>query len=206
MALAWPNLEIEQAQLGPTEFKSLGLELLRNEFKDDCKFHILDLGTAQSPNVEFFSQVPCCIHIEDLYDSWVKLPPRDENAERFSLPELKALMTHDRSTPFDIIMGWDLFDYFDADFIAALTEHLKAHCRKGALLFMLTSTRKEIPATPARLVIAKDQMLQYEPRTQETINNPNHTPLAFEKMMKGFHLLHSFMLKNGMQEYVFTST
>ena len=93
-----------------------------------------------------------------------------------------------------------------ADFIAALTEHLKAHCRKGALLFMLTSTRKEIPSTPARLVIAKDQMLQYEPRTQETINNPNHTPLAFEKMMKGFHLLHSFMLKNGMQEYVFTST
>ena len=88
----------------------------------------------------------------------------------------------------------------------SLIEHLKAHCREGALLFMLTSTRKEIPSTPARLVITKDQMLQYEPRTQETINNPNHTPLAFEKMMKGFHLLHSFMLKNGMQEYVFTST
>ena len=206
MTLAWPKLEIEHAELGPTEFKSLGLELLRNEFKDGRKYHILDLGNAQGPNVEFFSQVPSRIHVEDLYHSWAHLPPRSEDANAFSAQELEALLTHDRATRFDIIMGWDLFDYFDADFIAVLTAHLRRHCRKGALLFMLTSTRREIPLTPARLIISNDEMLHYTPRSPETMDNPNHTPLAFEKMMNGFHLLHSFMLKNGMQEYVFTST
>lgn len=206
MALAWPKLEIDPGELGPTQFKSLGLELLRNEFKDERKYHVLDLGNAQGPNVEFFSQVPCRIHVEDLYHAWAKLPQRDADAEPFSESELEALLTHDRATRFDIIMGWDLFDYFDTEFIAVLTTHLKKHCRKGALLFMLTSTRREIPLTPARLVIAENETLRYAPRTSETMQNPNHTPLAFEKMMKGFHLLHSFMLKNGMQEYVFTST
>ena len=205
MALAWPKVEIEPGELGPCEFKSLGLKLLHNELREDRKYHVLDLGNAQGPNVEFFSHVSSRIHVEDLYHVWSTMPARDEEAPPFSSADLEVLLAHDRSIEFDLILGWDLFDYFDADFIAALTVHLKRHCRKGALLFMLTSTRREIPETPARLVITEDENLLYAPRTSNTVDNPNHTPLAFEKMMRGFHLLHSFMLKNGMQEYVFAS-
>ena len=206
MALAWPKVDIETGQLEPTEFKSLGLELIRNALKDDRKYQILDLGSAQGPNIDFFSQVSCRIHVEDLYDSWSRLPPRAEDQEPFSAAELDTLLSHDRSARFDVILGWDLYDYFDPRFICLLTSHLKRYCRRRALLFMLTSTRQQIPATPARLVITGEDSLHYAPRTTEPMNNPNYTPRAFERMMKGFRLLHSFMLKNGMQEYVFTSS
>ena len=63
------------------------------------------------------------------------------------------------------------------------TQHLKKHCRRGALLFLLTSTRPEIPSEPARLVIAGNEWLHYAPRSRDTMDNPNHTPLAFEKMI-----------------------
>ena len=134
------------------------------------------------------------------------LPPKAEDDEPLSAEELSSLFTHDRDVRFDFILGWDLFDYFDVDVIVKLMKHIRGFCRQGTLLFMLTSTLGEIPAEPAKFTIGKDNHLVYEPRSQATMPNPDYTPLAFEKMMAGFRLLHSFMLRNGMQEYVFTSS
>jgi len=77
-------------------------------------------------------------------------------------------------------------------------------CHPGALFYMLTSTRREIPAEPARFTIRGADCLLYEPRTMRTRDNPDHTAHALEKMAAGFQLLHSFILTNGLQEYVFS--
>ncbi len=205
MTLAWPRLEIDPGELGPREFKSLGLEVLCNRLQDDRKYHILDLGAAHGANVQFFSALSCRIYVEDIFGCLSRLPPRTEEDAPFSKTDLDRLLVHDRGVRFDIILGWDLFDYLDADVISQLMGHLREFCRRGTNLFIMTSTRGQIPAEPGRFTIGEDYQLLYEPRSIDTINNPNHTPLAFEKMMKGFHLLHSFMLKNGMQEYVFSA-
>ena len=205
-SLAWPNLEIDHGQPGPTEFRSLALEVLCGDLREDRKYHILDLGEAQGPNIEFFSKYPCRIFVEDFYRCLNSLAPRTEDDEPLSANVLSTLLSHDRDVQFDFILGWDLFDYFETDVIVELMKHLRGYCREGTLLFMLTSTLGEIPSEPAKFTIAGNNHLAYVPRSAETMRNPNYTPLAFEKMMKGFRLLHSFMLRNGMQEYIFTSS
>ena len=116
------------------------------------------------------------------------------------------MLSHARDVRFDFILGWDLFDYFEAHVIVELMKHIRGYCHEGTLLFMLTSTHGEIPSQPAKFTIGHNNHLTYMPRSTDTVRNPNYTPLAFEKMMTGFRLLHSFMLRNRMQEYIFTSS
>ena len=205
MSLAWPKLEIDHGQPRPSEFRSLGLEVLCSDLREDQRYYILELGDAQGPNVEFFSRYRSQIFIEDVYHCLANLTPRREGDEPLSVADLSAILSHDRDVRFDFILGWDLFDYFDTDVIIALMKHLRGYCREGTMLFMLTSMLEEIPSEPAKFTIESDSHLAYVPRSTETVRNPAHTALAFEKMMSGFTLLHSFMLRNGMQEYIFTS-
>lgn len=205
MSLAWPKLAIDHGQPRPSEFRSLGLEVLCGDLREDRRYHILELGEAQGPNVEYFSRYRCRIFVEDFYRCVASLPPQTEDDEPLTAADMSGLLTHERNVRFDFILGWDLFDYCEANIITALMKHLRGYCRKGTMLFMLTSTREEIPSTPAKFTIGRDNHLAYVPRSAETIRNPNYTPLAFEKMMTGFTLLHSFMLRDGMQEYIFTS-
>ena len=67
---------------------------------------------------------------------------------------ISTLLSHDRDVSFDFILGWDLFDYLEADVIVKLMAHLREYCREGTMLFMLTSTLSEIPAEPTHLIIA----------------------------------------------------
>jgi len=203
---AWPRLEIDPGHPGPTEFRSPGLEAVAGRLREDRKQHILDLGPACGPNVGFFSRVPCKIYVEDLYHGLARLPPRGEDDPPRSPSDLEPFLTHDRRVRFDIILGWDLLDYLERDVIGALVAHLREFSRRGTMLFILTSVRDHIPAEPGRFIITgEDNRLLYEPYLPPTRKNPQYTPLAFERMMVGFHLLHSFMLTNGMQEYVFSS-
>lgn len=205
MSLAWPSLEGDPGQLEAQEFKSLGLAVLSNALPNHRKSHILDLGAACGANIEYFCQLPCTIYVEDLYHCLQELPPRTEEDRPLSRKDLGALLSHDRQVRFDAILGWDLFDYLEADVIKHLMSHLRERCHQGTLLFTLTSTRSEISQEPGKYSIGENDQIAYEPLSPEVRDNPSYTPLAFEKMMPGFRLLHSFMLKNGLQEYVFSS-
>jgi hypothetical protein len=37
------------------------------------------------------------------------------------------------------------------------------------------------------------------------MSNPRYSPIALERMMPDFRLLHSFLLGEGMQEYLFAA-
>ena len=177
--------------------------MLCGELQEDRKHNILDLGDARGPNVEFLGRFPCRIFVEAFFESLSEHEGSDDDE---SAIDVATLLTHPRDVKLDVILGWDLFDYLDGDVIDGLMSHISKHCRPGTLLYMLTSTRSDIPAIPAKFTIMEDNFVFYEPTTVEVITNPGRTALAVEKMMTGFRLLHSFMLRNGMQEYVFVST
>ena len=174
--------------------------MLCERLRDDKKYNILDLGDARGPNVEFFRRYPCRIYVEALYES---LREFDTDIEDLSISKL---LSHPHDIKFDLVLCWDLFDYLESDVIEKLMTHMSGFCKPGTLMFMLTSTRADIPARPAKFTIADEQFVLYEPQTVEVINNPARTALGFEKLMTGFRLLHSFMLRNGMQEYVFIAS
>ncbi len=209
MAAVWSTQRRESGPLGRVEYRSPSLELLVERLESPGRNEILDLGPAIQTNVQFFSGVPCKLHIEDLGHSMVSragTPPPDEvpDAAAARLDALvEAAMCYGPQARFDIILGWDLFNYMAPQTIRALMTRVGRQCHQGTLLFLMVPTLEEMPAVPARVTMSEDRRMVYEPQTHATIECPRYTPLALERMMPRFRLFHSFLLGDGMQDYLF---
>lgn len=213
MAFAWSSAAAESEDRPLAEYRSPSLELLVERLSAPGKHQILDLGRPVDANVAFLSQAPCRLHIEDLERHLIgplrRLPVLDEETPQSEVDArvrriVEGALTHDPATPLDIVLGWDLYNYLAPNAIRALMGRVGAACRPGTLLFILVPTLDTIPAEPAKVTLAEGSRVSYEPTTADQVPNPRYTPLALERMMPGFHLLHSFLLGDGMQDYLFT--
>lgn len=186
-------------------FRSPSLEIIRDQLAAPGKHSILDLGQPLSRNIEFFSHVSCTLYVEDLFDSLIDLPPpgEDEGPQPYDRRVVRAL-SHSPETRFNVIFGWDLFNYMHGDQIHSLMKRLSGSCRSGTLLFIMISNTPTIPDRPAQMTVDGDGQVSYVPVSDGERTNPRYTPLALERMMPGFRLLHSFLLGTAMQDYLFS--
>lgn len=205
MAIASVQQAVTANALGKFDFRSPSLEIICGHLAEPRKHSILDLGTPFGANIEFFSQVPCTLFVEDLYESLIALPPPEdcEGPNPYERRVTQAL-AHSAETRFDLIFGWDLFNYMHCDQIHALMKRLSGSCRSGTLLFIMISTAPVIPERPAKITVAHEGLVSYESTSAPGKSNPRYTPLALERMMPGFRLLHSFLLAESMQDYLFS--
>ena len=187
------------------DFRSPSLEIICDQLAAPRKHSILDLGKPLSGNIEFFSRVSCTLHIEDLFESMIALPPPEESEGKNPYKiRVASALSHSPETRFDVIFGWDLFNYMHGDQIHALMKRLSGSCRSGTLLFLMISTTPTIPDRPARMTVTTEGRVTYEVTSDGERANPRYTPLALERMMPGFRLLHSFLLGPAMQDYLFS--
>jgi 2-polyprenyl-3-methyl-5-hydroxy-6-metoxy-1,4-benzoquinol methylase len=205
MSAAWPRLQNPEWSGESEEFHSRGLEVLVNRLRGQNKARILDLAPALGSTVTYLGQYACKVYIEDFYDSLSNLPRREEDDGELPLAEFIKLFAHGVDDRFDIILGWDVLGHLDEAIIKLLMQHLRFHSHPGTLLYILVPTQSQMSATPARFSIKPDNRVLYVPGTR-TKPNPGYTTRTLERMMKGFVMLHSFMLRNGLQEYVFSRT
>ena len=182
---------------------SLALGALFQELVYDRPYRILDLGAARGPNVEILSGFCSRIQIEDLYASLGEVGLIGDACADATPSWPDRIVAYSEGRPFDIILAWDLMDYLGRPGIDALMERLRRCSATGAYLFALTWTRKEIPAEPIHFRLVDRQTLVYESPTSKTRRGPIFTPRDFAAMAGGFRVHHSFLLKHGVQEYLF---
>ncbi len=169
--------------------------------RENRKFAILDLGQALDVNVNFWCQHPCRLYIEDFYRGYCEsLAERPEGADDLVLPEPLPL---DIGVRFDIILVWDLLNYLSLDEIEALIRRLLPNSRPGTFLFALISTQAQIPEEPNLFRIMDRERMIYEPRTQKVRPSPRYHPKDLARLLAPFEISSSFLLRNGIQEYVF---
>ena len=189
--------------VSPTVCKSLGLNALLGTLQYDRTYSILDLGPALEDNVRFWSQFSCRLHIQDFYRScreWkAAAKPREECEEA----AFSVLLPFSDETVFDIILVWDLFNYFDLRELALLVQRLIRWCRPGTKLFALISILPDIPMSPTMFRILNREQIIHEIPTQETRPSPRHQPRDIVRLMTRFTVSSSFLLRHGIQEYVF---
>jgi hypothetical protein len=113
------------------------------------------------------------------------------------------LLSFPEDTRFDAVLIWDLLNYLDRREVAALARQLVRFCRPGALMFALISILKQIPAEPMRFRIIDDEHLAYERRTAAVRPCPRYAPAELNELLRGFRLDRSFLMRHGIQEYVF---
>ena len=186
-------------------FKSPGLELLARQIANVPRADILDLGSPCTANVAYLSQFPCVLHIEDLPraladDPGMSAPEEERDVEG----AVERTIMHSDGIRFDAVLVWDLFDYLDASTIRAIARRIGRYCRTGTLLYMMTWNRETIPDEPGRFTIVDEQHLRFERMGMGTRNGMKHSPRGLERIMPGFHLQHSFLLGNDLQDYLFS--
>ncbi len=170
----------------------------------DRDYRFLDLGPASGQKLEFLSQYGTKVHFEDLYrtlNSFDYLSPEDglsyDSIFRYLLP-------YQRSIRFDVVLGWDLLNYLRPEEFKHLMRHLTRFCRPGALLFALISTQKTIPEQPASIEIIGPEMLSCKINSRIMRKCPQYQETDLRRFMPNFRVLNSFLLRNGLKEYLFS--
>lgn len=189
---------VATAEAEPELHRSLALPALLQAMRRKGQgLTILDLGPAVGSNVEFLSQLGCKLHIGDLFASRASAGEGEELGQEF----FEQLFPSDAR--FDVVLAWDLFNYLQRREMIRLGSLLRRHCRSGALLFALMSIQKQIPAQPMRFRMQDNGQLLYERRTFLDRPGPRYAPSEISGFLKGFQVDRSFLLRHGIQEYLF---
>ena len=187
---------------GPTIYKSLALNALLQQLEEGRKYQILDLGPALGENINFWSRYPVKIYLPDFYQSFMSATQATAGEEVLPESLLEQVLPF-ADKHFDIILGWDLFNYLESGQLESLIHVLSRMCRSRTYLFLLISTLHQIPAEPNLFKILDPERLVYENHTSRTKPCPRYQPRDIKRMMAGFEVLVSFLLRHGMQEYLF---
>lgn len=182
---------------------SLALNALLDLMQADRSYTILDLGPALGANISFWSRFRCRLFIEDFHGNRVAGPPLPEEGAE-CLSRYRSMLSFPEGTSFDLILAWDLFNYLNREQLEALVEHLGQYSREGTLMFAIFSILQQIPSEPARFRIVDRSNLVYGMRTQENMPSPRYQPRDIGIIMAGFEIVNSYLLRHGVQEYIFT--
>jgi hypothetical protein len=160
---------------------------------DDVR--VLDLGPALPENVEFLSGVASRMHFVDALRESLDVGP--------ALRAMKMLgRTH--QSAFHLLLLWDCLNYLPGDQGASLVAAVAPLCHPEARCLAMIFTSDTMPAAPTRYRIVDDRRLTYERSTTDLAGAPQMTPAAVEELLAGFSIEHSFVLRNGIREYVAT--
>lgn len=184
---------------------SQALKMLCQGLRGDKTHSILDLGSATKENIDFYSNFARKIQIEDFYDS-LNSPASSSSEEEGDgvNKSFEHMLPYTRDTRFDIIFTWDLFNYLTRDQLQKLVAHLGKFCNRRAILFSLITNGQYVPEHPIGFRILDQENLSYLAGTGASRVNTRYKEPNLAKFMPGFKIYKTFLLRNGMQEYLFT--
>ena len=164
---------------------------------------ILDLGPAVGPNVAFFGRLPCTLFIADLHEAL--FPGTSDGAVRRkdSFDDLLGLELPEDGG-FDLILAWDLLNYLDREEIRSLSRRLADVSSRGAMLFAMITTRRVMPNKPTVFRILSPDTLSYKLESGVKRAAPMYKEPDLGRVMPEFGVESTFLLRNGMQEYLFS--
>ena len=194
----------QAAAAQPAVYKSLGLNALLNQLEGQTGYSVLDLGPACGVNIAFWSQFGCKIFVEDLYRSVAPYLVKGTDEEPAEIP-FAELLPFSEDVRFDVILAWDLFNYLHQKQLEALIAYLARFCRPGTYLFALLSVMQQIPSEPYLYRILDNERMVYESHSPGMRVSPRYQPRDVNRLMAGFNVSSSYLLRHGVQEYVFTA-
>ncbi len=200
--MAWLPSRAEAEPPRPSGLRSQALKALLGHLQAEERPAVLDLGPPLSANVKFLSARSCRVRIADLHRSLSAEPVEQRRPEAIGalIDRLLPLAPGER---FDAVLAWDVFDYMRPHEVSALVGWLAPACRPETPVLVLASTRREIPATPLRYRILDAENIGCEGPDRPVRPCPRHTQHDFGRMMAGFSVRRSVVLRSGIHEYLF---
>jgi hypothetical protein len=179
--------------------RSSALRALLEGLRDGSRHDVLDLGPPLARNVEVLSSVSRRVRIADLHRSLAA----EGGSPGGTSGLLERILPLGADERFAGVLAWDVFDYMKAPDVSALMARLAPACLPGALALVLVSTGREIPAVPPRYRIVPPDGLEREAPPGPMRPCPRHTPHHLGRMMPGFSIRQSLLLRDGVRECLF---
>lgn len=176
----------------------LALRELFSRLPGDRDVEVLDMGPAWNSNLQFFSQFRTRLYIEDFY-RWKQRSEKNKTGEKAT----ELLQKYPEGTKFDVMLFWDLFEYINKKELDELITYLQAYCKKGTLLFFVTSTMESIPAQPAQFKILDAEHLSYNTVTDKTTPSRGYRQSGMKQLLPGFRLVRAFRMSTGVEENLY---
>jgi hypothetical protein len=163
---------------------------------------ILDLGPARSANLELLSRFRCRLFFEDAHElisSFTGDPVADNTA---LLNWLHQWTAGTDNASIDVVLAWDIFNYFDARLCKTFIDHVTPLLKPGAHFYLLVYSQKEMPALPMQFKALSADKMECQPLTRATRPSPRFNQTDIKKHLREFSVAKSVLLRNGMQEYL----
>jgi hypothetical protein len=184
--------------------RSPALKAVIDALNPRSRHSVLDLGPPLGSNVEFLSARACRVRVADFHRSLGMEPAASKEPAAFAAT-LARLLPIAREECFDAVLSWDLFNYLRPDQIAALMAWIAPSCHARTLVLALIWNRPRIPLAPLRYRIVDSENVAWLGPLDAVRAAPRHSQPDLARMMPTFAVKASFLLRNGIQEYLFAS-
>ncbi len=191
---------------GPEPIRAPLFAMAVEDFEDDRRHVVLDLGRAREGTVALFSRYRCRLDVVDLPAKLGDLPDVDEEGGTEAVERwLDGLLPPTHGESVDLVLCWNLLNYLPAGVIEALGRRLAERTAPKARLHALIEYRaKRMPTSPASFAPVGLELLPDPPDGDPSaIAAPRHSPKELEKRLPGFTSEKTMLLGNGMQEYLY---
>jgi predicted TPR repeat methyltransferase len=185
------------------EFVSLALKALIEQIGDESIQGVLDLGPAVGTNVDFFSNRSRNFYVADLFRELEKKRLDASDSDKDWESVFVELLPYEEETRFEVILAWDVLNYLQKYQIEGLAKAIQPFCKSGATLYAQIATRKSMPAQPRRYHILGSDRLLYQTPGQALRSAPLYCEPDLRRMLPGFEVKNTYLLRNGTQEYLF---
>jgi len=198
-------LDLEPEPLAPrvATHRSPGLKEALAGVPTDGSCRVLDLGPAVAGNLDFVSTFASRVQIVDLFAGGGRNAAAPVPNLEPGMQALRDVVSSARGT-FHIVLAWDVLAYLPSHRVDDLIGALAELCRPDARLHTIVPTTEMMPAVPNRYRIVDEENLVYEPVTTDLRGAPDLPPNTVDRLLEGFEIEHSFVLRHGVREYVAT--
>jgi hypothetical protein len=185
-------------------FKAPLLTRIFDTLDPEQRHVVLDLGAGcQALIAQLTAERGCRIEIADFVASG-GLAALNTAPPETRMETLNRLLPQTNGERLTLIFCWDLPNYLGRAALQSLCSLLGQRAAAGCRLHMLISySRRDMPAQPARYVPASDGQLTQHSVDGERAPAPRYSPEDLGKALGGFKYERGVLLANGMQEFVY---
>lgn len=167
------------------------------------KYEVLDLGQACGETLSFYAELPSKVYFAGFFSDLKAMALDPEEGLPAFERACERILPFPPRTRFDLVCTWDLFNYLSGEEIGALTTYLRRFMTESAPLVSLIWYQGRIPAQPQRFAVLDEENVEYRLTSQGEMDGPRYKEPALLRAMSSFRVSKSFLLRNGIQEYVF---
>jgi len=154
---------------------------------------VLDLGPATDGNLRCFGRFARRIRFADLVTTWRSSGSLDG--------ALQILRTRPDG-PYRLILAWNFLDQVAPEQRPQVVACLGEIAEPGARLHFLIDMSNEPFVRPSRFTVVDAEHVRREDTGPSQLAQPRLLPADVARLMKPFRIVHAFVLRSGMREYV----